>query len=183
MLTLTLIAACGGRSAPASPSVANSAPSVAPAAPPSEAFDRDAAEDVVHACEAAPVLRSPQRSKPAVLTAKRPYLVVRYFVPDRDLDSAKGEGEIGVRGSSRTFDVEVIELRTKKIVWSQGMGRCFGNAIRPPRTGELCLVFRYDDDPSARPLTFDYDFASGMHYQATDSAYEGGSADSICPNH
>lgn len=123
-----------------------------------------------------------QPSKHAVLTAQRPYLVVRYLVPDRELDFTKGEGEIGVQGSSRTFGVSVIDLRTNKIVFTQGMGSCFGNAVRAPYPGELCAVLRYDDDPSGKPLTFEYDFASGMHYQATEATYEGGSADVVCPS-
>lgn len=176
---LFVLAACGSGSVP--PKVV--APPVASQPRSLETFEPDAPEALVRACRAAPVLQSPQPWKDGVLTRARPLLVFRYVVPDRDLDWTKGEGEIGIQGASRPFDVQIVEMQTNKIAWTQGMGRCFENAVHAPRRGELCAALRYDDAPSGRPLDFRYDVASRMHYQATESAYEGGSAEFLCPKH
>ncbi|MBX3220969.1 MAG: hypothetical protein KF795_10665 [Labilithrix sp.] len=143
--------------------------------------DPDAPTEVIRACQAARLIRAPRGWVSAELTREEPLVVVRVLVSD-ELDVAKGEGEVGVSGASRAFGVRVVDMASKKSVQhAQVIGRCFENVVRPG-AGERCVVFEYDGDERGRPLRFEYDFASRMHYQATEAAYEHGSVDAVCPS-
>ncbi|MBX3217006.1 MAG: hypothetical protein KF850_33545 [Labilithrix sp.] len=136
---------------------------------------------VLQACQGAPLLRAPRPWMSAELTREHPLVVVRVLVSG-DPDVTKGEGEVGVSGASRTFGVRVVDMASKTTVQQgQGIGRCFENVVRPG-AGERCVVFEYDGDDRGRPLGFEYDFASRMHYPATETTYEHGAVDAVCPS-
>ncbi|MBX3201631.1 MAG: hypothetical protein KF850_38865 [Labilithrix sp.] len=136
---------------------------------------------MLQACQGAPLFRAPRGWGSAELTRERPRVVVRVLVPDEP-DVTKGEGEVGVSGASRAFGVRVVDMASKTTVQEgQVIGRCFENVVRPG-AGERCVVFEYDGDDRGRPLRFEYDFASRMHYQATETTYERGAADAVCPS-
>jgi hypothetical protein len=67
-------------------------------------------------------------------------------------------------------------MTSNAIVLEDGAGKGFAHTVRLPEpAGEYCVVFGDDEGPA----TFSFDYASRMHYEATEGAYD--DADSLCP--
>jgi hypothetical protein len=144
-------------------------------ATPQAAVPNPDATMVVRACAAAERIAA-GAERNGETTRERPLFAVRVVVPAGVRDALKGDGEIGVQGSTRGLGIRVLDMASNAIVLEDGAGQCFAHTVRLPElTGEYCVVFGDGEGPA----TFSFDYAAHMHYEATDGAYD--DADSVCP--